>query len=340
MIKNEQIDINSTDYNWNNLIQIFSNKENDYLKELFKRNININNQNKLWETELMKIISDNIWEKEIIEKYNLLKSYKLLNLELKDQDWNNVFMKTIQTWKIEVFKEILKNLKNLNEKNNLWQNLLSIACSSSWSLNIIKEVLKLNININELDIDWNSALHYALKNINYDVITELLKSWIDVNILNSKNENLLTYIIEKDDFKLLNLSLKYNLDFNKIINKEEKSNIFLELIKKDKLNILKIILRNKNDLKLDINFSDNLWQTALYYAIISKDLDLVKILISNEIDINKPDLTLKTPLMLASELWETNIVNLLVNSENIKINELDKYWKNKVKIYQKKYLNF
>lgn len=327
-IKNEKIDINSTDYDWNNLIQMFSNKENDFFKELFKRNININNQNKLWETELMKIISNNTWSTEIIEKYNLLSSYKPLKLDLKDKDGNNVLMKTAQSGKVEVLKELLKTFKNIKEKNILWQELLSIASATNAWWEMIQEILKLDIDINAVDNEGNSALHYAVKTINYDIINELFTSGIDGNILNSKNENILTYIIEKNDIKLLNMLLKYNLDINKVIKKEENFNIFLDLIRKDKIDLAKIILRNKNELKLDINFSDNLWQTALYYAIISKDLDLVKLLISNEIDINQPNKDLQTPLMIASQGWDINIINSIINNPQIKINDLDKDGKN------------
>lgn len=327
-IKNEKIDINWTDYDWNNLIQMFANKENDFFKELFKRNININNQNKLWETELMKIISHNTGATDIIEKYNLLSSYKPLNLDLKDTDGNNALMRIAQSGKVIVFKELLKTFNNIKEKNILWQELLSIASAANAWWEMIQEILKLDIDINAVDNEWNSALHYAVKTINYDIINELLTAWIDGNILNSKNENILTYIIEKNDIKLLNMVLKYNVDINKVIKKEENFNIFLDLIKKDKIDLAKIILRNKSELKLDINFSDNLWQTALYYAIINKDLDLVKLLISNEIDINQANKDLQTPLMIASQIWDINIVNSIISHPQLQINQLDKNGKN------------
>jgi ankyrin repeat protein len=121
---------------------------------------------------------------------------------------------------------------------------------------MVKEILKLDVDINAIDSEGNSALHYALETLNYDIISELLKSGIDVNILNKKNENLFTFIIETNNPRLLNLSLKYHGDMNKIINQEEQLNIFLSAIKKEKWDLVKIMLRNKNEFNLDINSAD------------------------------------------------------------------------------------
>lgn len=328
LIRNEQIDINATDNDWNNLTHIFSNKENDYLKELFKRNIHINHQNKLWETEMMKIVMNNTGETDIIDKYNLLQLYKPLDLNLKDQDGYNLLMKSIQTWKMEVFKEILKTFENIKDTNNVGQGILSIAATGTGNIDILKEILKLNIDINAVDIEGNSALHYALENTNYDIITELLKSGIDINILNKKDENIFTFIIENNDIKLLNLSLKFHGDMNKIINKEEKLNVFLSAVKQERWDLVKIILKNKNELNGDINSTDILWQTALNYAIIHKNLDGVKLLLANDIHVNTADINWKTPLMFASETWDTNIVNTLISFSNTQINQKDNTGKN------------
>jgi hypothetical protein len=44
----------------------------------------------------MKIVMDNTGEINIIDKYKLLQIYKPLDLDLKDQDGNNLLMKTVQ----------------------------------------------------------------------------------------------------------------------------------------------------------------------------------------------------------------------------------------------------
>lgn len=319
------IDINATDYNWNSALFLLSTKETDFFTELFKRWVEINKQNKNGENEITKIIIDEPDEAKVIEKYNLLKSYKPLKLAQQDKDGNNAIMKAIQSGKLAVVKELLKDYQPNNTTNAVWQNTLMMATFSSGSIEMVQELLKQKIDINQKDIDGNTALHYALRNGNYDVIQSLLEAGININATNNKLENIGTFMIEKNDFKLLHLAVNYGIDLTTKIN-EDNTNLLWLYVKNDKVDMLKILLKNKKT-KFETIGENNMWENVFSYAIKNKNLELTTLLLQNDFDVNTTNSLGQTPLMFAGEVWDANIIKILL-MEGANVDEVDSTGKN------------
>lgn len=325
LINQVWIDVNATDYNWNSITHLLSTKETDFFKELFKRWININTQNKNGENEITKIIIDEPDETKVIEKYTLLKSYKPLKLDQQDKDGNNAIMKAIQSGKLKVVQELLKDYQPNNTTNVAGQNMLMMATFSSGSIEMVQELLKQKIDINQKDIDGNTALHYALRNANYEVIEALFKAGIDINTTNNKFENIGTFMIERNDFKLLHLALEYGIDLTKKVN-EDGTNLLWLFAKNDKTDMLKVLFKNKKT-KFETIGENNMWENVFSYAIKNKNLELVTLLLQNDFDVNTKNSLGQTPLMFAGEAWDANIIKILLLA-NAKVDEVDTSGKN------------
>lgn len=325
LINHMWIDVNATDYNWNSALHLLSTKEIDFFKELFKRWVEINKQNKNGENEITKIIIDEPDEKKVIEKYSLLKSYKPLKLDQQDKDGNTAIMKAIQSGKLEVVKELLKDYQPNNMTNAVGQNMLMMATFSSGSIDMVNFLLNQKIDINQKDIDGNTALHYALRNGNYEVIESLFKAGIDINASNNKFENIATFMMEKNDFKLLHLAWEYGIDLTKKVN-EDGTNVLWLFAKNDKTDMLKVLFKNKKT-KFETKGENNMWENVFSYAIKNKNLELTTLLLQNDFDVNTKNSLNQTPLMFAGEVGDVNIINTLLLA-NAKVDEVDTTGKN------------
>ncbi len=311
LLKNQNFDINSTDANWNNIIQYVWWKDIALLEEVLKRNIEINNQNKLGETEIISMIKSEIDTKSFLKKYDLLKWYKKLDLSIKDNNWNDSLLSSVSlTWWLDIFKAIIPDYNNIGTINNSGSTLLQIA-TEKWNIDLVKELLKYSPNVNILDNDWNSALNIAAKIKSKDIVDLLLENSADVDNTNNAWENLLYTAITDDNDELIDLALTHKANPNKIVW-EDKISIFLYAAKNNKTEVIDKILKARDNLWLDINTSDKLWENALFYAIDNKNPELVKILLENWIDPNKADKDWITPIIYASTKSDYNSFTYLL----------------------------
>lgn len=107
----------------------------------------------------------------------------------------------------------------------------------------------------------------------------------DVDISLSNRKLYWKKIIDDDDKKMIHLFSDSDIDIRFMFNgKENKSKMSMPLIyacKLNKLEIVKLLSRNKKSFKKIINFKDGEYYTALMYACMHCNYDLVKLLLEN-----------------------------------------------------------
>eukprot|EP00833_Pecoramyces_ruminatium_P018011 jgi/Orpsp1_1/1192043/evm.model.d7180000090145.2 len=303
--------------------------------------------------------------KEIIinDKLDLLKILISRDAIKNIKEENNlIFLKEAIIFDNEkIIKYLIKNKFKVYNINN--EIIEIIICNNR--LNILKILIPGYLNINNEDIDGNTALIYAIKYQNFEIIKYLVDNGADMNVVNKKinviyhlinnnNIDILKYLVDnnlninkKDQYgqtllgysislkneQIINFLIQHNADFSGISNKIEildlitKNNnlnlinfivfnsgiyeILKEIIDKDRIDILKIIIDNN----LDINIRDKNDNTILMYAIEKRKINIIKYLIDNGADIYDVKYKLIKEIIFDSKL---DILKFLI-IHNIKI---------------------
>jgi len=156
---------------------------------------------------------------------------------------------------------------------------------------------------------YYSPLYSAYTNGHLKVAELLIKNGADINFFteDSKMPTPINYAIEKNDIDLLEFFIKQGADVN--INKGDFENIpIFNAIKHKHYDILKILI--ENNVKIDLckdGFS------PLTYSINNNDVEATKILLNSKIDINKAcNKKEETPLIIAIRKKNFEIFKLLI----------------------------
>jgi ankyrin repeat protein len=163
--------------------------------------------------------------------------------------------------------------------------------SMKGDVQLIHTILKHKPNVNMKDINNRNALFYAIdsgKGDNADVVISLIKAGVNVN------------------------------EFEKL---KGHSPLTLATSKNLK-NTVKAILDNKGDPNHVVESTGN---SSLHFAIQNSSLDIVKMLISREANVNVINNDNITPIAMALNLSSTDIYKILVeeiNRVNVKENEI------------------
>jgi len=94
-----------------------------------------------------------------------------------------------------------------------------------------------------------------------------------------------------------------------------------------KIKTVRFLIKKKSD----INASDYLGRTSLFYAILSDHIDTAALLLKNEANPNHQSKDSLTPLMYGAALGNIKMVRLLIKSgasisDKGRWNEIDAYW--------------
>jgi ankyrin repeat protein len=75
-----------------------------------------------------------------------------------------------------------------------------------------------------------------------------------------------------------------------------------------------LLLKNKADINAELNKQSAMGWTALHYAVINNDVELVGYLIKHGVNVNKASADAMTPLYLAGINNNQEIIKLLKNA--------------------------
>ena len=225
---------------------------------------------------------------------------------------------SIIKYDITMFKEYLKNEKELNKTDNAGNTILHFAIMNKKN-DFVKLILNEEINIEALNNKGFTALLIAYKTNNKEIINMLENNGANTNIYSYNKKTPLHYACKNGNLELVNhLISKKNADVNSTtifgntpLHYASKNNI-LEIVK---------LLVSKG---AKINVLDGSGTSPLLYSILKSNVECAQFLIINGADVNKSNHKGDAPLNAAfEEKLNGNLLKLMVNNMS-NINAQDK----------------
>ena len=295
---NLKVDVNSKDKNERTaLMYSVYRGELDIVKILINYTSSLNEKDKDGDTVLtISIKSDKEKAPEIVDE--LLKSGKI-KINFKD------LILAINYNKVNIFKKLLKEAKEnvKKEKDSNGHPLLFIALDKE-NIDILETLLKDKVilaNVNEKDGNDLTPLMFAVIKRNIVIVQMLLENEVilkNINEKNSENKTAMDYVRvsnDKKDKAMENLLIQKGANVSDEI---KLSRFLVEECITDKL-------------------------TPLMYAVWRHNLEILKILIKRELDVNEEDKNGNTALAYAIDYGKKKVVEIvdeLLKSKSIEIN--------------------
>lgn len=212
-----------------------------------------------------------------------------------------------------VVKLLLKHHVNLDHLDfNHQSSLMYAAKNDNDQTQSLQILLEAGIPINAHDMFQNTALHIAIEHRNANIATMLLKYKADVNAVNEKLETPLIIAAKQADLTCIDLLLEYHARAT-INDIDEKSPLMWTIIQSKNQPITTMLTIIKKLLKADvhINHQDRNGLTALMWAVIVGQPQIIKLLHSNGANLHCTNNNNQTAYELACEQYQVESAYLL-----------------------------
>jgi len=220
---------------------------------------------------------------------------------------NDIIKSIISKNKIDLLKVLISNNLDINMKDKDEKTCLIYAIEND-NEPIIQYLLDNNASIKDVNNNID-VMESIIKNGNLSLLKILIKNHLDINEKDKFNHTLLNYSINFGKEDMMNYLIQCNADFYNI---KDKVKIMDTIFKSNNLNLLKSIINNH-------------YINEILEEIIQKNrIDLLKLLIANGLDINKKYENGKTILIYALEKRNITIVHYLIGC-NADVNSLNNY---------------
>ena len=237
----------------------------------------------------------------------------------------------VRTGNKEAIKKRLENCEDCSEKDSNGNNVLHIAVEEGDAeiVDLLTTPLSYDAwtdwfyafiyaptlpNINEKNNDGDTPLHGTVNNNKKELTKLLLKKDANVNIVNKENLSALFAAIKKDAPQFIPIFVAHKLDLNK--HRCNGETILHYAIKEKKQNSIHYCVQETSL----INASNNKDQTPVLLAIETENFDLLHLLHKG---LNIPASNGVKPIHYATRKGKIDVVNYLLE-HNIAIDEPDK----------------
>lgn len=202
---------------------------------------------------------------EAIKNGNLEKVKKLIspsflskgvNVNVKNRSGEIPLIVAVKQRKDEIVELLIDKGADINATDRTGLTVLIIAVSAN-NVDIVELLLKRNVEIDKTDHEGNSALIWSFKEGNYKVADLLLLKDADVKLKARDGMTALSYVIGIEE-------------------------AVTEEIKTKKRNMIDILISKG----VDTNSKNWNGYTALHWAVKNNDIELVKLLLSKDADVN------------------------------------------------------
>jgi ankyrin repeat protein len=212
----------------------------------------------------------------------------------------------------KMFKRAVEKGANINSTIDHNQKTILMLVAEKGYFDLVKIIIRKNKDIvNSLDSNWNNCLAYCCTDIkNKEMVEFLLKHKVDPNRRGRYGPDNLTRTACRPD--LFEIS-KLLIEYGASVSQSNDYHLLGEAARGNNLNLAKLLLE-KN---VDINETDCFGRTALIWSAWNGHVEMVKLLIESGVDINIKDDQGKTALDYAKESKNTQIEKLLKTKINI-----------------------
>jgi serine/threonine-protein phosphatase 6 regulatory ankyrin repeat subunit B len=188
-----------------------------------------------------------------------------------------------------VVYELLRKKADVNVKNMTKGDALIYAVLSK-RVTVVGILLKHGAKVNNKYDDEQSALMMALHDGSSDIAKLLIAHQADVNAVDEKQMTALMIACEKGNADLVEALLKAGADINK--KSKYGDTALSKAIAAKNVRIVRILVKNSG------NFDR---REALFSAVIAGDQEIVKLLLTQDMDVNMRGFASGTALMLAAD---------------------------------------
>lgn len=235
--------------------------------------------------------SGNILLNEAIKKNDSKMINYLLSVgaDINSEDLLNTsfFLNAIDVVDFEILKILLERDNILLDHSNCYGEtpLIKVIKSSKYTEKekyyIVSKLIMKGSNVNSVDSNGQSSLTYAIQYEYTSIIKYLIKNGADIYIKSKDGKSLLESAILSGRYK--SIKYLYQLGFNSYRMRTITFSTFHQLILKNELNILKLLIDNNYNFDINMKDNSNGW-TLLHYAIFYRNIDIVKYLIESGAD--------------------------------------------------------
>jgi ankyrin repeat protein len=169
-------------------------------------------------------------------------------------------------------------------------------------------LIRVNANIELLDTSGKSLMHYAAKNDGCNLIKILIKSGLNVDFKDNGGRTPLYDAVNYGSLNAFKLLIKYGavLSYKKL----KVNSVLYQIISKNKEPYLTYYLEKRGD----IFETNDRGETMVFLASKFASLDVIKLLQKYDADIDAPNKYHQTPLFIACQNNNYEIVNHLLES--------------------------
>ena len=263
---------------------------------------------------LFDFIKDNRWDKFI----EYLQDYEDIDVNVRDDSNNYLINYAIIMNNIDAVSLLIHRGSKLDMMDQDGRSILFIPIKFRLTniLNLLLHFNRTNIGISLVDMRdkfGHIPLHYSIMFKNIEAIKLLLNNGSDVNREDNKKQNSLHHAIYSENIEICKLILKTDININSRIITGENALHLACNFQLDK--IAKILIDNN----IDINAQDSEHEfTPLHYSVNLDNKFISKYLISKNANPNIQDFLGNTALHYAIIEMNIELINLLLFSEETK----------------------
>ena len=305
------------------------------ITSVLNKKVKIDEQDIFGRTALMYAI---IWKRSRDIISQLLK--RRPNINLQDEDGKTAFMYCLEKkLPYDIYFMLCSATKKFDYSDKKGRSLLAYALRYSFQEEMITNILNKKVSLKKKDIynrglflmallnkkplfikfynklirlrdnkdkNQNGLLFYALMNQKASAVVFLLNKLLNVSFLTAKNQTFLMLATQRTRER--NQYLQYFKYFlrEKNLQDEKGRTALMYAVMQNNNDVLKVLL----DSSADANLQDNKGRTVLMYLIARKNYKGIKILLDYKCDVNLADNDGVTPLMYALRSGDQRLVNL------------------------------
>lgn len=217
---------------------------------------------------------------------------------------------------LDIMELLMKKEADVNKGYGAQLSTLLHIAAESCQLEKVKLLVNYNAKVDCLTKSNETAFYISLNKGNFCIAQFLIHHGADLS-KELSTRPLLVLAAQNGNLNQVTFLVKNNVDLE-LVDKTHGGTALFIAAKHGHSKVVKYLLESKA--KIEVKCTDNSW-TPLHIASYNGHTNVVKILLQYEAQINVKSKAKETPLFLAVKQSRVDVVELLVSSKGIKINE-------------------